>query len=251
MGGIGEIVMPEQAAQQGRAATQGGSRLLTEGRASSRSKVIGISVAGALLTAAAIAGVVMMSGPASAPVGTQVAAVSAPYAAAPTSAVAPTMVPAPVAPAQTIAPATNFAPVPPPVTTPAPAPAPAVSDIAQPFAGLPRPAPAPALNTSGQCEVGQRQQLSLILSATEKREVGNVIRIHSGSYVSPPITLTRDRQTVTFPAPPGSTNSARIILEQSNSYGGSTFDDSDGIISVFERHIDDHRSSVLLHWSRC
>ncbi len=195
--------MPQQAAQQGHAGTQP-----SKGRASSKLSIIGIGVAGALLTAAAIGGVVMMSGPASAP--TQVAAVSAPAAVAP----APT----------------------------------------QSFAGLPGPAQtAPPLNAPGQCQIGQTQQLSINLSATKSSEVGNVIRVHSGSYVSPPIVLTRTAQTVTFPAPPGATNSARIMIEQS-AIGGSTFDgEANGISVVFDSNIDAHRDFVLLRWStpRC
>ncbi len=243
--------MPKQAAQQGHAAIQGGSRPsagpgIPKSRASSRSGIIGVGVAGALLTAAAIAGVVMMSGSASAPVATQVAAVSAPAVVAQTSTVAPAFVAAPVQMAPVVAPAANVAPVLAPVTAPAPAPS---------FAPLAGPAPAPALNVPGQCAIGggQRQQLALNLSATKRSEVGNVIRIHSGSYVSPPIVLTRSQQTVTFPAPPGATNSAQIILEQSNSAGGSTFDDVDGITSEFAGNIDAHRDDVLLHWTtpRC
>jgi hypothetical protein len=235
--------MPEQAAQQGQAAPQGGSRpsagpRMPESRTSSRSTVIG--VAGALLMAAAIAGVVMMGGPA-----------SPPSAVAPTSAVAPATVPAPVEPAQATAPVTNVAPALPPVVAPAlppvaaPAPAPAISNTTQLFA--------PPLNTPGQCKIGQVQQLSINLSATLPKEIGNVIRVHSGSYVSPPIVLTKSAQTVTFPAPPGSTDSARIMIEQKN-VGGSTFDDdANGITIEFESTIDSHRDYLLLRWTtpRC
>jgi hypothetical protein len=117
MGGIGEMAMPDQAAQQGQAALQGGSRpsagpRIPERRTSSRSTVIG--VAGALLTAAAIAGVVMMTGPA-----------PPPSAVAPTPAVAPATVPAPFEPAKVTALAPNVAPVLSPVAAPTPAPAPA------------------------------------------------------------------------------------------------------------------------------
>jgi hypothetical protein len=227
--------MPEQAAQQGHAAAQGGSRSsagprIPEGRASSRSTVIG--VAGALLTVAAIAGVVMMTGSA-----------SPPSAVAPISAVAPATVPAPFEPAQATALATNVAPALSPVV--APTPAPAISDTTQP--------PAPPLNIPGQCKIGQAQQLAINLSATLRKEIGNVIRIHSGSYVSPPIVLTQSIQTVTFPAPPGSTDSARIIVEQ-KTVGGSTFEDeANGITVEFESTIDPHRDSLLLHWTtpRC
>jgi len=234
--------MSEQAAQQGHAAIQGsaGPRI-QNGRASSRSSIIGIGLAGALLTAAAIGGVVMMSGSASTPVATQVAVVSAPAVVAPAY-VAPVAAPAYVAPVTVAAPVTNFAP---PVTAPAPV---------QSFAGLPGPAQsAPALNVPGQCQIGQVQQLSINLSATKRKEIGNVIRVHSGSYVSPPIVLTRFVQTVTFPAPPGSINSARIMIEQSRD-GGSTFDDeANGITVVYDSDVDAHRDIVLLRWStpRC
>ena len=227
--------MPEQAAQQGQAAIQGGSRpsagpRIAESRASSRSTVVG--VAGALLMAAAIAGAVMMTGPA-----------STPSAVVPTSAVAPATAPAPFEPAQATALATNVAPALSPVA--APTPAPAISDTTQP--------PAPPLNIPGQCKIGQAQQLAISLSATLRKEIGNVIRIHSGSYVSPPIVLTPSTQTVTFPAPPGSTNSARIIIEQ-KTVGGSTFDDqANGITVELETRIDSHRDSLLLRWTtpRC
>ena len=215
--------MPEQAAQQGQAEIQGGSRpsagpRIAESRASSRSTVVG--VAGALLMAAAIAGAVMMTGPA-----------STPSAVVPTSAVAPATVPAPFEPAQVAALATNVAP--------------ALSPVV--------PTPAPQLNAPDQCKIGQGQQLAINLSATERSEIGNVIRIHSGSYVSPPIVLTPSTQTVTFPAPPGSTNSARIIIEQ-KTVGGSTFDDqANGITVELETRIDSHRDSLLLRWTtpRC
>jgi hypothetical protein len=104
--------MPEQAALQGRAAFQGGSRAsagprVPEGRTSSRSTAVG--VAGALLMAAAIAGVVMMTGPG-----------SAPSAVAPTSAVAL---------------ATNVAPALSPVAAPTPAPA-SANDLAPTSPGM-------------------------------------------------------------------------------------------------------------------
>jgi hypothetical protein len=246
VGSIGEIVMPQQAVQQGHAAIQGG-RASSKSRASSRSSVIGVSVAGALLTAAAIAGVVMMTGSGSAPVTTQVAAVSAPQ----TPAVAPAMVTAPVAPAQVAAPITNVAPTLAPVA--APMPAPAVSVTTQPLARFAEPAPAPALNVPGQCRIGQLQQLSINLSATKRKEIGNVIRVHSGSYVSPPIVLTPSAQTVTFPAPPGSTDSARIIIEQSNTTGSTFDDEANGITVQFGSTIDAHRDIVVLRWAtpRC
>jgi hypothetical protein len=216
--------MLEQAAQQGPAAIQGGRTpsagpRIAEGRASSRSTAVG--VAGALLVAAAIVGVVMMTGPA-----------SPPSAVAPTSAVAPATVPTPFEPAQaTDALATNLAPPHSPVV----------------------PTPAPPLNAPGQCKIGQVQQLAINLSATQQKEIGNVIRIHSGSYVSPPIVLTRSIQTVTFPAPPGSTDSARIIMEQSNTNGGTFDAEANGITVAFESSIDPHHDSVLLRWTtpRC
>jgi hypothetical protein len=230
--------MPEQAAQQSHAAMQGRSRpsagpKIPERRASSRSTIVG--VAGALLTAAVIAGVVMMTGSA-----------APPPAVAPTSAVAAATVPAPFESAQATALATNVAPALSPV---APTPAPAISDSTR-FAG---PAPAPPLNIPGQCKIGQVQQLAINLSATLRKEIGNVIRIHSGSYVSPPIVLTQSIQTVTFPAPPGSTDSARIIIEQ-KTVGGSTFEDeANGITVEFESTIDAHHDYVLLRWTtpRC
>ena len=238
--------MPEQAAQQGQAAFQGGSRpsagpRISEGRASSRSAIIGIAFAGVLLTVAAIAGVVMMTRSA-----------SPPSAAAPTSAIATATV-APVQPAQPTSLATNFAPAIPPVTVTAPAPAPAISNPTQSLARLAAPAPAPPLDVPGQCKIGQVQQLAINLSATQRKEIGNVLSIHSGSYVSPPIVLTKSVQTVTFPAPPGSTDSARIIIEQ-KTVGGSTFEDeANGITVEFESAIDPHRASLLLRWTtpRC
>jgi hypothetical protein len=221
--------MSEQATQQGHTAIQGGSRpsvgpSIPRGRASSRLTIIGVGVAGALLTAAVIASVAMMTGSASAPVNTQVATVSAPSTVAQTSAVAPALVPAPV-----VAPAFS------PVAAPAPT------------------RPAPPLNAPGQCQIGQLQQLALDISATKKMEVGNVIRILSGSYVSPPILVTRSSQTVTFPAPPGSNGSARIIVEQ-KTVGGWTFEEeANGITSEVERSIDSHRDLILLRWTtpRC
>jgi hypothetical protein len=227
--------MSEQAVQPGHGAVQGGSRSspaanISQRRTSSKSTIIGVGVAGVLLTALAIAGVVMMSGPASAPVSTQVATISAPTIVAPAPIAAPAYIPAPVQPAPIVTPALDVAP-----------------------ALAPVPAPAPALNMPGQCQIGgQRQQLAINLSATKRGEVGNVIRVHSGTYVSPPIVLTRSIQTVMFPAPPGATDSARIIIEQSTT-GGSTFDDVDGITSEFAGNIDAHRDFVLLRWStpRC
>jgi hypothetical protein len=235
------------AAQQGYAAVQSNGRpsartSIPKGHASSkstltssRSSMIGVGVVGALLTAAAIASVIIMAGSASAPVNTQVATVSAPSAIEQTS-VAPAMVPAPVGPPQAVAPVIDVAPALSPVAALTPV----------------QPAP-PPLNTPGQCEIGQMQQLALNLYATGPREVGNVLRIRSGSYISPPIVLTRSVQTVIFPAPPGSRDSARIIIEQETT-GGSTFDeDANGITAEHERIIDDHEDIMLLRWTtpRC
>jgi hypothetical protein len=234
-GRIAEIIMPEQAAQQGHAAIRGDRRptagpRISEG-ASSRSAVVGI--AGALLMVAAVAGVVITG------------SASPPPAIAPTSAVAPATVSAALEPTQAAAPATDFAPTLSPIAAPAPAP--------QSFPRFAEPAPAPPLNAPGQCEIGQVQQLALNLSATQRSEIGNIIRIHSGSYVSPPIVLTPSSQTVIFPAPPGSRDSARIIVEQETT-GGSTFDDdANGITTEVERSIDPHRDLLLLRWTapRC
>src|SRR5262245_32978053 len=89
----GEIVMPERAAQQGHAAILGRCPLSSgpaspKARASSRStlsssksSMLGVGVAGVLVTVAAVAaGVMMMTGSDPAPVTTQVAALSAPSA---------------------------------------------------------------------------------------------------------------------------------------------------------------------------
>jgi hypothetical protein len=244
--------MPEQSAQQGQAAVQGSSPpsagpAIPKGRASSRStlassrsSVLGVGIAGALVTVAAIAaGVMMMAGSAPAPVTTQVAAMSAPVAIAPSSTVAPVMVPAPVAPPPAVAPATNFAPPIAPVAAP---------PIAPP---APQFQPAPPLKGPGQCELGQMQTLSMDISATKRMEVGNVIRIFSGSYVSPPILVTRTAQTVTFPAPPGSNGFARIIVEQKTT-GGWTFDEEvNGISTEVERQMDAHHDLIVLRWQHC
>jgi len=249
--------MAGQAAQQGHAATQDGSRpsagpRIPERRVASKSRVIGVGVAGALLTAAAIAGIVMMMGPASAPVATQVAAVSAPSAVAQPSAMAPATVTAPAGPAWAPAPAIDVAPAPPPVAAPAPAP-PVVPDVTQSFARLAAPAPAPPVKVPGQCEIGQLQQMAIDLSATKRKEIGNVIRIHSGSYVSPPIVLTRSVQTVTFPAPPGARDSARIIIEQEKTTGSTFEEEANGITVQLEGTLDAHRDAVVLRWTtpRC
>jgi hypothetical protein len=237
--------MPEQAAQQ--AAIQSGSRPsagpgIPGRRASSRLNVIGVGLAGALLTAAAIAGVVTMTGSA-----------SPPSVVAPPSAVALAAVPAPFEPAQTAALATNVAPAFSPVA--APTPAPAISDIAQSFARLVAPAPAPPLSATDQCQIGQRQQLSMTLFASRRSDIGNVIRIHSGSYVSQPIVLTRYSQTVTFPVPPGSRGWTRIIVEQSKANAGSTYEDgeADGLTIEHEGRINPYQDVDLIRWTspRC
>jgi hypothetical protein len=241
--------MPGQAAQeQGHAAILSGSRpsagpRIPQSRASS-STVIGVGVVGALLTAAAIAGVVMM-GSASTPVITRVAAVSAPAAVAQTSAIAPAMVPAPVGP---VLAATYVAPALSPVAAPTPAP-----DLAQSFARLAGPAPAPPLNVPGQCEIGQVQQLAINVFASRRKEIGNVLRIYSGSYVSPPIVLTTSSQTVTFPAPPGSRGWARIIVEQKRADGSTYDEEANGITVEHEGSIDLHHDVDLLRWTtpRC
>jgi hypothetical protein len=244
--------MPGQAAQQGHPAIQGGSRppagpSIQESRASSRS-VIGVGVAGALLTAAAIVGVVMMTGSASAPVTTRVAGVSTPSAVVQPSAIAPAMVPAPVGPAQAIAPATNFAPALPPVAAPA-----TVGNIAQSFASVLGPAQAPQPSVSDQCQVEQPQQLAVQIYASNRGEVGNIVRFSVGSYVSPPIVVTRSPQIVTFPAPAGSRGSAQMMTEQRYPQG-FTLDGIDGTDSEFGPASADHmRAVVNLRWTtpRC
>ena len=206
--------------------------------------MIGVGIVGAMLTVAAVAaGVMMMTGSGSAPVTTQVAAISAPPAIAQAPAVAPVMVSPPVAPPQAVAPAINTAPLttfypalpPSPVAPPAPV------------------QPAPPLKAPGQCEIGQQQQLALDVSATKRMEVGNVIRIFSGSYVSQPILVTRDVQTVTFPAPPGSNGVAEIMVEQKTTGGWTFEDEANGIATEVERSIDAHHDLLLLRWAmpRC
>lgn len=223
--------MSQQAAQQ--ATSRSAAYAPAQRRGSSKLPMIGVGIAGALLTAAAIGSVALMSGSTSAPVGTQVAAVSAPAAIAPAPVAAPDYVApvaAPVAPAPVIA----------PVAAPAPV---------QAFAGLvPTPQTAPALNVPDQCQVGQRQLLSIDLSATKKGQYGNVLRVYAGSYVSPPIVLTRNAQTVTFPAPSGSNGVAHIIIEQKTT-GGWTFEESsNGVTMETEYFPDDHHDAMLLRW---
>jgi hypothetical protein len=240
--------MPEQAAQQGHAALQGGGRPVAgpnipKGRPSSRSNVIGVSVAGALLTAVAIAGVVMMTGSGSAPVTTQVAAVSAPQMPA----VAPAMVPASIAPAQAIAPITNFVPALPPVADPA-----TTGNIAQSFASVLGPAQTPQPSASDQCGLRQSTQLALNVYASNSEEDGNRVRFIVGSYVSPVFTITRSPQIVTFPVPAGSRGSAQMVVEQQKARG-ATWDGIDGLDLEFGPTSLDHlRTVVNLHWMpRC
>jgi hypothetical protein len=202
--------------------------------------MLGVGVVGTMLTVAAIAaGVMMMTGSGSAPVTTQVAALSAPPAIPQTSTIAPAMVPAPVAPPQAIAP--PIAPPPLPLATP---------PLAQPAPPLQT---APPLRDPGQCAVGQLQQVAMDVSATKRMEVGNVIRIFSGSYVSPPIVVTRSVQTVTFPAPPGSNGSAQIIVEQKTTGGWTFEEEANGITTEVERQLDAHHDLIVLRWStpRC
>ena len=193
-------------------------------RWSSRSTII--AIVGASLTALAVGGVIMATGPAP----TQVASATAPVVA--------------VAPASVSAPAT----VPAPVAAPAPATA---GDIAQTLARL-GPAPTPQPRASDQCEVGQPLQLAVQLSATNPGEVGNVVRFSVGTYVSPLITVTRSPQVVIFPAPSGSRGSAQMVTEQRNSKG-FTLDGVNGLESEFGATSKDLlRSVVNLHWTpRC
>lgn len=239
-----KTVMTEPA-QQGRAVIQGAPRSSagTQRPTSSRSTIIGIGVVGTLLTAAAIAGAIMMSGSPSTPVNTQVAAVSAPAAAV---VQAPATAAAPVAPA--------YAPA--PLVAPAPPSTPAVPiDLDKMLSGFlarqnPAPAAVPEPSAPDQCAVGggQRQELAVAVYAKNASEVGNLVRIHAGAYVSPPISLTRARQIVRFPTPPGSPMGwARIVLEKST-LAGSTFADVDGITGEVERMMNDHFTSILLHW---
>ncbi len=218
---------------QGQAAVQGSHRPSAGPRAPERrgsSKLV-IGVAGALLTAAAISGAVMMMDSNTAPV-------TAPTVIAQTSTVAPAITaPAPVVTTQAVIP--NFAP---PVTAPPPAPQ-------LTFAPPPQPAPAPALNLPRQCELGQLQQLTMDVSATKRMEVGNVIVIHSGSYVSPPILITRSIQRVTFPAPPGSNGYARIFVEQKTTGGWTFQEEANGVAPDVERQVDSHHDIIALRWT--
>jgi hypothetical protein len=189
--------------------------------ASSSSKPLIIGFAGVLLTAAAIGGFVMTQSASPSPAAPQISTIAsvatAPVAVAP-SYVAPTYV------APTIA----------PVVTPAAAP-PAVA-----FAPAPLANPAPA---SSQCQVRQTQTLSLNISATLKGEAGNVVRIQSGSYVSPPIVVSPNGQIVTVPVPSGS-SFVTIIGEQRRTTG-STIDAMDGAELIKVTRIDDHHDAFV------
>lgn len=222
--------MSGQAAQQSFASVQiSGDRAagssVSQARASSRSIVVG--VAGALATAATIAGFIMMSGSASVPANTLVASISSEQI----STVAPAYVPAP---AQLVAPAANFAAAPAPV--------------AAPFAGA-SPVQTPQPGASDQCRIGQPEQLALQMSASNSKEVGNKVRFIVGSYVSPVFIITRSPQVVTFPVPAGSQGSAQMVVEQQNAWG-ATWDGVDGLDLVFGQASPDHlRSVVNLHWT--
>jgi hypothetical protein len=189
--------------------------------ASSSSKPLIIGFAGVLLTAAAIGGFVMTQSASPPPAAPQISAMAsvatAPVAAAPIY-TAPTYVAPTIAPVVTPAapPAVAFAP--PPVANPAPAP----------------------LSAPDQCRVGQMRTLSLNISATLKGEAGNVVRIRSDSFVSPPILVTLNGQIVTVPVSPGS-SSVTIMGEQRQ--GGWTITPLDGAELINENHIDDHRDS--------
>jgi hypothetical protein len=194
----------------------------------SSSKPLIIGFAGVLLTAAALGGFVMTQSasppPVAPPVSAMTSVVTAPVVAAPTYA-APTYV------APTIA----------PIVTPAAPPA---------VAFAPAPLANPQQATPDQCRVGQTQTLSLNISATLKGEAGNVVRIRSGSFVSPPILVTRNGQIVTVPVSPGS-SSVTVMGEQRQ--GGWTITPMDGAELINENHIDDHRDafSYRLPTPRC
>jgi hypothetical protein len=179
-----------------------------------------IGFAGVVLTAAAIGGFVMTQSasppPATPPVSATTSTVTAPAAAISTY-IAPTVA------------APTFA---------APTAAPAIVTQAAPAASA-GPAPTP-LNIPDQCRVGQTRTLSLKIYASLKGEAGNVIRIHSGSYVSAPVLVTEGGQIVTVPVSPGS-GSVTIVAEQR--YGGATIDAVDGAEAINVTHIDDHNNS--------
>lgn len=193
---------------------------------SSKSLIIGF--AGVLLTAAAIGGFAM----------TQSA--SPPSVASPISAMT-SVVTAPVAAAPTYAAPTYVAPTIAPIVAPAAPPA---------VAFAPAPLANPQQATPDQCRVGQTQTLSLNISATLKGEAGNVVLIRSGSFVSPPILVTRNGQIVTVPVSPGS-SSVTVMGEQR--HGGWTITPMDGAELINENHIDDHRDafSYRLPTPRC
>jgi hypothetical protein len=240
--------MSGKTTQQGYAAknsggSAAGSAIISNRRAPSKSKILGIGVVGTLFTAAAIAGVVMMPGSPSTPVNTQVAAVSAPAAAV---AQAPATATTPVTPA--------YAPA--PLVAPAPPSAPNVPvELDKMLSGFlarqnPNPAAVTEPTASDQCAVagGQRQELAVAVYAKNANEIGQLVRIHAGSYVSSPVSLTRAAQIVRFPTPPGSPmGSARILLETAT-LAGSTFADVEGITGEIERRINGRWTSIVLHW---
>ena len=230
-GQMGEHVMPGVAAPEGQRTTQDIGRSLAKPVAasrpsgsSSRSTILGVGIVGVVLTALAVGSVIMATGPAPTPV----ASAAAPVAA--------------VAPASVVAPVTVFAPVAAPATA---------GDIAQALARL-GPAPTPQPRASDQCEIAQPQRLAVEISASTPDEVGNVVRFSVGSYVSPPIVVTRIPQVVAFPAPPGSRGTAQMMTEQRNSRG-FTLDGTNGLATEFGATSKDLLHSVVnLHWTpRC
>jgi hypothetical protein len=180
-----------------------------------------------LLTAAAIGGFVMTQSASPPPAAPQISAMAS-------------VATAPVA-APTYAAPTYVAPTIAPIVTPAAPPA---------VAFAPAPLANPQQATPDQCRVGQAQTLSLNISATLKGEAGNVVRIRSGSFVSPPILVTRNGQIVTIPVSPGS-SSVTVMGEQRQ--GGWTITPLDGAELINENHIDDHRDafSYRLPTPRC
>jgi hypothetical protein len=183
--------------------------------ASSSSKSLMIGFAGVLLTAAAISGFVMTQSASPPP--------AAPLISAMTSTVTAPVAQTPIYTAPTFAAPTTA----PAIATPAAPPA---------FAG---PVAAP-LNIPDQCQVGQTRTLSLKIYATLKGEAGNVVRIHSGSYVSPPILVTDAGQIVTVPVSPGA-SSVTIVAEQR--HGGATIDAVDGAETISVTRIDDRNDA--------
>jgi hypothetical protein len=195
--------------------------------ASSSSKSLIIGFAGVLVTAAAIGGFVMTQSASPPPAAPQISAMAS-------------VATAPVA-APTYAAPTYVAPTIAPIVTPAAPPA---------VAFAPAPLANPQQATPDQCRVGQAQILSLNISATLKGEAGNVVRIRSGSFVSPPILVTRNGQIATIPVSPGS-SSVTVMGEQRQ--GGWTITPLDGAELINENHIDDHRDafSYRLPTPRC